>query len=112
MTGYSCSTPIRARIPAAIALSTGLTEEACTRTSTSFSAGVGSGRSSRTAGGVSGPLTVTARIRWTPFPRCAEAAADCQLAGRYDDHTTATPAGILDGHRYLTVVTGELTGPR
>src|SRR5215211_2853361 len=54
--------PIWASMPAAIELSTGLTDEACTRTSTSLSAGRGTGRSSRRAGGVSGPSRVTARV--------------------------------------------------
>jgi hypothetical protein len=47
---------------APIALSTGLTEDACTRTSTSFSAGVGAGRSSRRAGEVRWLSTVMARM--------------------------------------------------
>src|SRR5512133_3339709 len=60
MTGNSYSTPARLSSPLAIELSTGLTEEACTRTSTSFGAGVGAGRSSRSAGGVSNAAIATA----------------------------------------------------
>src|SRR5215210_8846013 len=48
-TGNSCST-ISLSIPTAMELSTGFTEEALTRTSTSLSAGVGAGRSSRRPG--------------------------------------------------------------
>src|SRR4051812_19823225 len=51
-----------ASIPAAIELSTGLTEEACTRTTTWSPAGVRSGRSSRSRGAVSGLSSVIARI--------------------------------------------------
>src|SRR5512133_4154537 len=60
MTGNSYSTPARLSSPLAIELSTGLTEEACTRTSTSVGAGVGAGRSSRSAGGVSNAVIATA----------------------------------------------------
>src|SRR5215211_6869307 len=62
MTGYSYWTPIWASRPAAIELSTGLTEEACTRTTTWLSAGIGSGRSSRSRGAASGLSSVIARI--------------------------------------------------
>src|SRR5215218_10406349 len=62
MTGNSYSSPIFLSIPAAIPLSAGLTEEARTRTSTSFGAGVGAGRSLRSAGGVSNASRVTALI--------------------------------------------------
>src|SRR4051812_24777477 len=54
--------PIWASIPAAIELSTGFTDDACTRTSTSLSAGVGSARSSFTTGAVSGLFKVMARM--------------------------------------------------
>src|SRR5512133_2261751 len=64
MTGNSYSTPARLSSPLAIELSTGLTEEACTRTSTSFGAGVGAGRSWRSAGGVSNAVMATA----FPYP--------------------------------------------
>src|SRR3954471_19312567 len=47
MTGYSYSIPICLSIPAAIPLSAGFTDEACTRTSTSFGPGVGAGKSLR-----------------------------------------------------------------
>src|SRR5215207_4619552 len=67
MTGNSYSIPICLSIPAAIPLSAGLTEEACTRTSTSFGAGVGAGRSSRSRGGVSKASRVTAFIAQVPF---------------------------------------------
>src|SRR3954447_2131504 len=49
-------------IPAAMALSTGLAEEACTRTSTCAAPTAGAGRSSRTTGGVPKPSGVTALI--------------------------------------------------
>src|SRR5215211_9332544 len=62
MTGNSYSSPICLSIPAAIPLSAGLSAEAWTRTSTSFGAGVGPGRSSRNAGGVSNASRVTAFI--------------------------------------------------
>src|SRR3954463_10527827 len=62
MTGYSYSMPICASRPPAIELSTGLTDDACTRTSTSLSAGTGAGRSSRRAGAVSGRSRVTPRM--------------------------------------------------
>jgi hypothetical protein len=52
--------PICLSIPVAIELSAGLAEEACTRTSTSFGAGVGAGRSSRRPGGVSNAVMTTA----------------------------------------------------
>src|SRR5579871_3080329 len=48
-------------------LSAGLTEEAWTRTSTSFGEGVGAGRSSRSSGGVSKALRVTAFNFRGPF---------------------------------------------
>src|SRR3954447_4453501 len=81
MTGYSYWTPIWASMPAAIELSTGLTEEACTRTSTSLSAGVGAGRSSRTARGVSAASRVMARMVLVSPLAAHEAAADDELAG-------------------------------
>src|SRR3954452_4530193 len=62
MTGNSYSSPICLSMPAAIPLSAGLTEEARTRTSTSFGAGVGAARSSRSAGAVSKALRVMAFI--------------------------------------------------
>jgi hypothetical protein len=62
MTGNSYSIPICLSIPLAIESSTGLIEEACTRTSTSFGAGVGAGRSSRSAAGVSNAVIATAFI--------------------------------------------------
>src|SRR5437763_11715122 len=61
MTGKSYSTPICLSRPAAIELSAGVAEEACTRTSTSFGVGVGAGRSSRSAG----------RLRTRPWSRLA-----------------------------------------
>src|SRR5215218_1237981 len=67
MTGNSYSRPICLSIPAAIPLSAGLTEEAWTRTSTSFGGGVGAGRSSRSRGGVSNASRVTALIAQGPF---------------------------------------------
>src|SRR5277367_6544148 len=66
MTGNSCAMPICLSIPAAIELSTGLAEEAWTRTSTSFGASVGAGRSSRSLGGVSNESRVMAFIA-SPF---------------------------------------------
>ena len=55
-------------IPAAIALSTGFAEEACTRTSTSLAPGAGAGRSSRAAGGVPNASSVTPFIRFVAIP--------------------------------------------
>src|SRR4051812_44427086 len=49
-----------ASIPAAIEVSTGLTDDACTRTSTSPGPGVGVDKSSRLAGCVPASLRVTA----------------------------------------------------
>src|SRR3954466_12771980 len=97
MTGYSYCTPIWASRPAAIELSTGFAEEACTRTSTSLSAGVGSGRSSRRAGVVSAESRVMARMVWSPLA-AHEAAADDELAGGAQDPERA-PA-----HAQLAVV--------
>src|SRR3954454_18258583 len=97
MTGYSYCTPIWASRPAAIELSTGFTEEACTRTSTSLSAGVGSGRSSRSAGAVSAESRVMARMVGSPLA-AHEAAADDELAGGAQD-----PEGA-PGHAQLAVV--------
>src|SRR5215204_3718377 len=62
MTGNSYSSPICLSMPAAIELSAGFTEEAWTRTSTSFGAGVGACRSSRSAGGASNASRATAFI--------------------------------------------------
>src|SRR5215218_5273056 len=90
-----------ASIPAAIALSTGLTEEACTLTSTSLPAEVGTGRSSRRPGGVSGLSMVTARMAVSSGPD--EAAADDQLAGSTQDperaphHAQLAMVGLGDG---------------
>src|SRR3954471_9582984 len=86
-----------ASMPAAIELSAGLAEEACTRTSTSFAAGAGSGKSSRTAGGVSAELRVMARMVWSPLG-AHEAAADDELAGGAQDPERAP------GHAQLAVV--------
>src|SRR4051812_19952348 len=97
MTGYSYCTPICASRPAAIELSTGLTEEACTRTSTSLSAGVGSGRSSRRAGAVSGASRVMARMGRSPLT-AHEAAADDERARGAQDPERAP------GHAQLAVV--------
>src|SRR3954447_3797089 len=97
MTGYSYCTPIWASRPAAIELSTGFTEEACTRTSTSLSAGVGSGRSSRSAGAVSAESRVMARMVGSPLA-AHEAAADDELAGGAQDPERAP------GHAQLAVV--------
>src|SRR4051794_26040300 len=97
MTGYSYCTPIWASRPAAIELSTGFTEEACTRTSTSLSAGVGSGRSSRSAGAVSAESRVMARMVGSPLA-AHEAAADDELAGGAQDPERAP------GHVQLAVV--------
>src|SRR3954453_7920750 len=97
MTGYSYCTPIWASRPAAIELSTGFTEEACTRTSTSLSAGVGSGRSSRSAGAVSAESRVMARMVGSPLA-AHEAAADDELAGGAQDPERAPP------HAQLAVV--------
>src|SRR4051812_18647193 len=97
MTGYSYSTPIWASMPAAIELSTGLTEEACTRTSTSLSAGVGWGRSSRRAGAVLAESRVMARMGRSPLA-AHEAAADDELAGGAQDSERAP------GHAQLAVV--------
>src|SRR3954447_16628168 len=97
MTGYSYWTPIWASRSAAIELSTGLAEEACTRTSTSLSAGAGSGRSSRRAGVVSAESRVMARMVWSPLA-AHEAAADDELAGGAQDSERAP------GHAQLAVV--------
>src|SRR4051794_32935931 len=97
MTGYSYSTPIWASRPAAIELSTGFAEEACTRTSTSFSARAGVGRSSRRAGAVSAELRVMARMVGSPLAT-HEAAADDELAGGAQDAERAP------GHAQLAVV--------
>src|SRR3954449_1401589 len=97
MTGYSYWAPILASMPAAIPLSTGLTEEACTRTSTSLSAGVGSGRSSRRAGAVPAESRVMARMGRSPLA-AHEAAADDELAGGAQDPERAP------GHAQLAVV--------
>src|SRR4051794_33696949 len=97
MTGYSYSTPIWASRPAAIELSTGFAEEACTRTSTSFSARAGVGRSSRRAGAVSAALRVMARMVGSPLA-AHEAAADDELAGGAQDSERAP------GHAQLAVV--------
>src|SRR2546428_10554819 len=67
MTGKSYSTPICFSKPAAIELSAGFTEDARTRTSTSFAAGVGAGRSSRRTGAVSESFSVTAFNCSVPF---------------------------------------------
>src|SRR3954452_17304944 len=99
MTGYSYSTPIWASMPAAIPLSTGLTEDACTRTSTSLSAGVGAGRSSRRAGAVRWLSTVMARMSGSPLA-ADEAAADDEVAGGAQDSERAP------GHAQLAVVGG------
>src|SRR4051812_25170606 len=118
MTGYSYCTPIWASRPAAIDASTGLTEEACTRTSTSLSAGVGSGRSSRKAGWVSGASRVMARmsISWVagscrpddnlPYSTIISGTlyGPARLEGptmtpARTDQTTTDPASILDEHR-------------
>lgn len=64
VTGYSCSTPMPASIPAAMELSTGLADDACTRTSTSRGPGVGVARSAPAAGGVPASLSVMAIISW------------------------------------------------
>src|SRR5215208_2707690 len=88
MTGYSYWTPIWASIPAAIELSTGLTEEACTRTSTSLLPRLGPGRSSRSAGAVSAESRVMARM--SPVSLAAhEAAADGERAGGTQDSERA-----------------------
>src|SRR3954469_14841104 len=97
MTGYSYCTPIWASRPAAIELSTGFTEEACTRTSTSFSPGVGSGRSSRRAGAVSAESRLMARMGRVSSV-AHEAAADDELAGGAQDPERAP------GHAQLAVV--------
>src|SRR3954447_9204318 len=97
MTGYSYWTPIWASRSAAIELSTGLTEETCTRTSTSLSAGVGSGRSSRRAAVVSAESRVMARMVRSPLA-AHEAAADDELAGGAQDSERAP------GHAQLAVV--------
>jgi hypothetical protein len=55
--------PICLSRPAAIEMSAGVAEEACTRTSTSFGVGMGAGRSSRSAGRVSKESMVTAFTR-------------------------------------------------
>src|SRR4051795_3644654 len=86
-----------ASMPAAIELSAGVAEEACTRTSTSFAAGAGSGKSSRTAGGVSAELRVMARMVWSPLA-AHEAAADDELAGGAQDPERAP------GHGEVAVV--------
>src|SRR3954465_12506235 len=86
-----------ASMPAAIPLSTGLTEDACTRTSTSLSAGVGAGRSSRRAGAVPWLSTVMARMSGSPLA-ADEAAADDELAGGAQDSERAP------GHAQLAVV--------
>src|SRR3954453_18479490 len=69
MAGNSYSTPICLSIPAAIPLSTGLTDDPCTRTRTSFGPSVGAGRSSRSTGGVSNAVIVTAFIERPPGRR-------------------------------------------
>src|SRR4051794_36974967 len=97
MTGYSYSTPYWASRPEAIEWSTGLTEEACTRTSTSLSAGVGAGRSSRRAGAVSAALRVMARMGQVSLA-AHEAAADDERAGGAQDPERAP------GHAQLAVV--------
>src|SRR5215217_5949876 len=97
MTGYSYWTPIWASSPAAIELSTGLTEEACTRTSTSLSAGTGSDRSSRRAGAVSAESRVMARMGRVSLA-AHEAAADDEVAGGAQDSEGAP------GHAQLAVV--------
>src|SRR5829696_6556089 len=103
--------------PAAIEPSTGLTEEARTRTSTSLAAGVGSGRSSRAAGGVSGSLSVMARmsVSWDSYVSASADSISCSTIdgdrlyadarsrtdmtpGRTHPTTTA-PTSILDEHR-------------
>src|SRR3954462_14377927 len=61
MTGNSCST-IPSSVPAAMELSTGLTEDAWTRTSTSRGPGVGVGTSTRTVGAVPSLFRVMAFI--------------------------------------------------
>src|SRR3954463_12309059 len=86
-----------ASMPAAIPLSTGLTEEACTRTSTWLSAGAGAGRSSRRAGAVPWLSTVMARMSGSPLA-ADEAAADDELAGGAQDAERAP------GHAQLAVV--------
>src|SRR3954454_22980075 len=102
MTGYSYCTPIWASRPAAIELSTGFTEEACTRTSTSLSAGVGWGRSSRRAGAVLAESRVMARMGRSPLA-AHEAAADDELAGgaqyseRAPGHAQLAVVGFGDG---------------
>src|SRR5215207_833480 len=77
-------------------LSTGLTDEACTRTRISLSAGVGCGRSSRRAGWVSAESRVTARMAVSLAAH--EAAADDELAGGAQDPERAP------GHGQVAVV--------
>src|SRR5688572_15752053 len=81
MTGYSYSTPIWASMPAAMLLSTGLAEEACTRTSTSPGPGFGVGRSSRAAGGAPASLSVMAFIFCVPlgFEASVGGGSECLL---------------------------------
>src|SRR5215217_3412775 len=84
-------------MPAAIELSTGLTDEACTRTRISVSAGIGSGRSLRRAGWVSDASRVMARMGRVSLA-AHEAAADDELAGGAQDSERAP------GHGQVTVV--------
>src|SRR4051794_8159938 len=97
MTGNPYGTPHSASMQEAIELSTGLSAGAPPRTSTSFSAGVGEGRSSRRAGAVSAESRVMARMVGSPLAT-REAAADDELAGGAQDAERAP------GHAQLAVV--------
>src|SRR4051812_46313385 len=92
-----------ASMPAAMLLSTGLAEDACTRTSTSPEPGVGAATSSRTAGGVPASLSVTAFMSGSPRGSGREGQEFIDRIRSYRD--------INDRQCYILAMTAEPPSP-
>src|SRR5215217_1954213 len=88
-----------ASMPAAMLLSTGLADEACTRTSTSPGRGFGVGRSSRAAGEAPASLSVMAFIFCVPsgFEGSVGCGSECLLDGVADLPLRAVGRSYVNG---------------